>query len=98
MENVVTQAESGMSLAEQAGHAIIQIRESANDVVRVVSDITEAIAEQGSASQSIAQQVERVAQSAEENHGAAQSTADSASELGRLARTMREDSDRFVIA
>jgi methyl-accepting chemotaxis protein len=98
MEKVVTQAESGMSLAEQAGKAIVQIRESANDVVRVVSDISDAIAEQGSASQSIAQQVERVAQSAEENHGAAQSTADSAGELGRLAKTMREESARFVIA
>jgi len=98
MEKVVTQAESGMSLAEQAGNAIVQIRESANEVVRVVSDISDAIAEQGSASQSIAQQVERVAQSAEENHGAAKSTADSADELGRLAKTMREESARFVIA
>jgi methyl-accepting chemotaxis protein len=98
MDKVVNQAESGMSLAEQAGNAIVQIRESANEVVRVVSDISDAIAEQGSASQSIAQQVERVAQSAEENHGAARSTADSADELGRLAKTMREESARFVIA
>ncbi len=98
MEKAVSQAESGMSLAEQAGQAIVQIRESASEVVRVVNDISDAIAEQGAASQSIAQQVERVAQSAEENHGAAQSTAESAGELGRLARTMRDDSARFVIA
>ena len=97
MENVVIQAESGMSLAEQAGQSIVGIRDSANEVVRVVGDITDAIAEQGSASQSIAQQVERVAQAAEENNGAAQSTASAAGELGRLARTMREDTARFVI-
>ena len=97
MENVVIQAESGMSLAEQAGQSIVGIRDSANEVVRVVGDITDAIAEQGSASQSIAQQVERVAQAAEENNGTAQSTASAAGELGRLARTMREETARFVI-
>ncbi|MBK7414659.1 MAG: methyl-accepting chemotaxis protein [Dechloromonas sp.] len=97
MENVVIQAESGMSLAEQAGQSIVGIRDSANEVVRVVGDITDAIAEQGSASQSIAQQVERVAQAAEENNVAAQSTASAAGELGHLARTMREDTARFVI-
>lgn len=97
MESTVQQAESGMSLAEQAGHAIVEIRQSANEVARVVGDITNSIAEQGAASQSIAQQVERVAQSAEENTVAAQSTAGSAGDLGHLARQMREDTARFVI-
>ena len=56
----------------------------------MVSEITNAIREQGSASNNIAQQIERIAQMAEEASAAAQETSDNANMLERLATEMRE--------
>ena len=97
MRDTVVQVKAGRQLAEQAGQSIIEIRQAAGDVVNVVADIADSIAEQSTASQSIAQQLEHVAQAAEENNAASDETASSANELGTLAVDMRVTTDRFRI-
>jgi methyl-accepting chemotaxis protein len=56
----------------------------------MVGEITTAIREQSSASTSIAQQVERIAQMAEESNAAASESAQSARELDTFAASMQE--------
>ncbi|HEU6454485.1 MAG TPA: hypothetical protein VN201_03385, partial [Roseateles sp.] len=62
-----------------------------------VGEISDAIREQGIASTSIAQQVERIAQMSEENHAAAVNTSDTAGELDGLARKMKEVVSQYRI-
>lgn len=93
----VNQVQAGRALAEKAGAAITEIRESTTEVVTVVGDIASAIDEQSSASQSIAQQLESVAQAAEENNATTEGTARSANELGQLAVDMRAMTEKFRI-
>ena len=97
MHETVVEVRAGTELAEQAGQSIVDIRQAAGEVVSVVADIAGSIAEQSSATQSLAQQLETVAQSAEENNAAAGETASSAHRLGELAHTMRVNTDRFKI-
>ena len=97
MHNTVSQVETGRELAAQAGKSIKEIREAVSQVVGVVADIADSIAEQSTASQSIAQQLEQVAQAAEENNAASDETAVSAQQLGRLAAEMRATTERFRI-
>lgn len=93
----VAQVEAGVALAGQAGQSIDEIRASTADVTHVVGDITNAIIEQGSASQSIATQVERVAQAAEENSAAANESSESAAQMHALAERMNQLANRFKI-
>lgn len=97
MGQTVAQVEAGVALAGQAGQSIDEIRASTADVVHVVGDITSAIIEQGSASQSIATQVERVAQAAEENSAAANQSSESAGQMHALAERMNQLANRFKI-
>ena len=66
-----------------------EIESGAAQTVMMVSEITEAIREQSTASSIIAQQVERIAQMSEENNAAAQNTANTSSELSEVARSMQ---------
>ncbi|MHB1292227.1 MAG: methyl-accepting chemotaxis protein [Sulfuricella sp.] len=97
METAVAQVSGGVTLANQAGSAIIQIKEGAEQVVGVVNDISSALAEQSSASNDIAAQVEKVAQMTEENNAAAAETASAANNLQVLADTMQAAVSRFKI-
>jgi PAS domain S-box-containing protein len=97
MENGVKQVDSGMALASEAGTSIEKIRESALRVAQVVADISAALAEQRIASESIAQQIERIAQGAEENSTAAQQTTASAAALEEAAQQMQNSVSRFVV-
>ncbi|KAB2970695.1 HAMP domain-containing methyl-accepting chemotaxis protein [Zoogloea sp.] len=97
MDKAMAQVGTGVRLADQAGQAIKEIRESTGNVAAVVGNISEAIAEQGSASQSIAALVERVAQAAEENSATAGSSAEAARELEALSSRMQEVASRFRI-
>jgi methyl-accepting chemotaxis protein len=89
MESVVKQVGEGVTGAEQASEAIEQIRHGSQQATSMVGEITLAIKEQGAATNSIAQQVEGIAQMAEESSAAASSTADSARELERLSDEMK---------
>jgi methyl-accepting chemotaxis protein len=97
METAVDQVSGGVALANQAGSAIVQIKDGAEQVVGVVNDISSALAEQSSASNDIAAQVEKVAQMTEENSAAAAETSSAANNLQELASDMRETVNRFKI-
>lgn len=89
MGEVGERVDAGVERAREASDAIAAIRDSSGRAVNRVGDITSAIREQGIASTSIAQQVERIAQMSEENHAAAVNTSDTAGELDGLARKMK---------
>jgi methyl-accepting chemotaxis protein len=80
----------GVDRANAANSAITQIRASSGRAVDRVGEISDAIREQGIASTSIAQQVEKIAQMSEENHAAAENTSATAEELDTLAHRMKE--------
>ena len=97
MEMAVDQVSGGVALANQAGSAIVQIKDGAEQVVGVVNDISSALAEQNSASNDIASQVEKVAQMTEENSAAAAETASAANNLQELANNMQAAVNHFKI-
>lgn len=97
MGSAVDQVSGGVALANQAGSAIVQIKDGAEQVVGVVNDISSALAEQSSASNDIAAQVEKVAQMTEENNAAAAETASAANNLQVLANNMQAAVSRFKI-
>ncbi len=97
MNQAAERVESGATLADQAGTAINEIQNGAGQVQTRVSDITSALAEQSIASQTIAQQVERVAQAAEENSAAAQSASGAAVNIDELAHAMRDTVAQFRV-
>jgi methyl-accepting chemotaxis protein len=97
MSQAVARVESGVGMAQQAESAIGQITTEAGKVGVVVGDITTALAEQSTTSQSLAQQVERVAQAAEENSAAAGQAASASLALGDIATRMRSSISRFKV-
>ena len=69
---------------------MLAIQRGASDSGGMVADIADAIREQSTTSNAIAQQVEKIAQMTEENNAAARSTADTAGELSGLAQDMQQ--------
>jgi methyl-accepting chemotaxis protein len=86
----VQRVNEGVELANRAGGSVTMIRGSADQVSRVVSDITSALAEQSSAMRDIAGRVEQIAQSSEQNSQATKSTAHAAHELSDLANQLEQ--------
>ncbi|GAA5787508.1 chemotaxis transducer [Chitiniphilus shinanonensis] len=97
IDGVAASVADSADRAEQAGDTIIRIRDRANDAVAMVADIANAIREQAQASTNIAQQVERIAQIAEENNAAAGHTADAAHRLDGLTARMSEEMARYRV-
>lgn len=97
MENAVARVGSGVTLAQEAGRAITEIKSGANQVVQVVNDISAALAEQTQASNDIASRVEQVAQMTEENSAAAGSAAGLAGNVDELANIMRDAVSKFKV-
>ncbi|RMC93911.1 methyl-accepting chemotaxis protein, partial [Aquitalea palustris] len=90
MKNAEMLVEGGVSRADEADRAIQSIGEAAASTTGMVADISVAIKEQGMASNSIAQQVERIAQMSEQANSAASQTAGSAKDLrGQAERQMQ---------
>jgi methyl-accepting chemotaxis protein len=87
----------GVERANAANSAITQIRASSGRAVDRVGEISNAIREQGIASTSIAQQVEKIAQMSEENHAAAENTSATAEELDTLAHRMKEIVSQYKV-
>ena len=65
MDNVVGEVQRGVASAQQASEAIVRIDKGSRDTVATVEEITSAIREQAAAMNSIAQQVEHIAQMSE---------------------------------
>ncbi|HEY9103251.1 methyl-accepting chemotaxis protein [Chitinimonas sp.] len=81
----------------EARDLIVNIRQQAETTLSLVAEIAHAIHEQVSASNSIAQQVERIAQISEQNHAAAGASADAASSLDGLANNMNSEMARYMV-
>ncbi|WP_239002950.1 methyl-accepting chemotaxis protein [Dechloromonas sp. TW-R-39-2] len=95
MKQGVERVATGVEQAQLAGDAIEKVQQQARQVVDSVSEITVALREQASASTEIAQNVERIAQMAEENNAAACGNANTATKLRELAETLSKEVARF---
>ena len=89
MDDAVEAVSAGVESARSAGDAIERIQNGANDMVGMVSEITDAVKEQSVASTHIAQEVERIAQMAEENSAESANTADGARQLDEMALAIK---------
>jgi methyl-accepting chemotaxis protein len=85
-------------LAREVGGTIAKMTEGTNSVVTSITEVANAIREQGVASNDIAQRVESIAQMTEENNAAVQETATSSSSLGQLATKLQMMVGQFRIA
>ena len=88
MQVAVERVAAGVSRSGEVSESIRTISESSHRTVVMVNEISGAISEQGTASTSIARQIERIAQMAEECSAAAKGSADSAHQLDHLAAEM----------
>lgn len=90
MQNAVRRVEQGVAGASSAQQSMATIFDSSSQSVHLVSEISDAIREQGGATNSIALQVEKVAQMAEENSSAASQAAAMAERLEEVAGNMHK--------
>ncbi|MBI2275926.1 MAG: methyl-accepting chemotaxis protein [Dechloromonas sp.] len=97
MESVVLEMGEVARLSEDAGQSIKQIDEQSHCVLTVVGGITDALAEQSSASNDIALRVEQIARMTEENSTAVRQTAAAAQALESVSQTLESTSRRFKL-
>ena len=95
MEVGVTQVKGGVDMAQRAGDAIVGIRQSSGDVVRMVDQISLALREQTAASQDVARNVERIAQMSQQNSQAVEQTTASGKVLDGLAAQLKASLGQF---
>jgi len=95
MEQGVSQVETGVELANEAGESINNIRDGANRVSQVVNDITTSIREQSATSSDIAQSIERIARMSEDSANAIAHTAQAARHLQELSLSLHGTVSRF---
>ncbi|MDR2092354.1 MAG: methyl-accepting chemotaxis protein [Azoarcus sp.] len=97
MSHAAKQVEQSVSLADRAGNAISDIQQGAEEVRHHVNDITQALTEQGIASQNIAQQVERVARAAEGNSAKTREAAGAVGKIKVTAQGVRTAIGQFTL-
>ncbi|WP_265949754.1 methyl-accepting chemotaxis protein [Dechloromonas sp. A34] len=97
MKRGVERVAAGVDQAQLAGSTIGLVQVQSRQVVGAVSEITVALREQASASTEIAQNVERIAQMAEQNNSSAGGNAATADSLSKLAETLSGEVARFRI-
>lgn len=85
------------TLTERAGDSMQSIRSGAEQVNRVVGDISAALREQNSAITDIAQRVEQIAQMAEKTTASVSTNAETARHLEGLAQSLQEEIRRFKL-
>ena len=95
MKRGVDRVASGVEQARLAGNAIDQVQQQSREVMVAVGEISVSLSEQASASTEIAQNVERIAQMAEENDAAASGNAKTAADLRQLAESLSSEVARF---
>lgn len=97
MQDLVKQfGELGGSTAEAAS-AMEAIRHEALNAVNAADEISRALREQTTASESIAQQVERIAGMSERNSDAVNQVGHAADAMNGLSQTMRQRLEAFVV-
>ncbi|WP_024304624.1 methyl-accepting chemotaxis protein [Pseudogulbenkiania sp. MAI-1] len=97
MQQTVQQVEQGQEGVQSAQQSMGSLHEGASQSARLVAEISDAIREQGTATNSIAQQVEMVAQGAEENSSAASQAAALAARLEEVAASMRQEVSAYRV-
>jgi methyl-accepting chemotaxis protein len=97
MAEAVNQVGGGVVLAEQAGESINRIKDGAGRVVASVQDISNSLGEQSLASREIANNIEKVAQMADEVNAGAGEIAHAATDLSELAKAMRTEMNMFKV-
>jgi methyl-accepting chemotaxis protein len=85
MAETVARVEDGVNLARESSRSMLSINEGAREVMQTVTDISNALSEQGAASNEIAANVENIAQRSEENSIAVRLVAETAGRLQKLA-------------
>lgn len=95
MEQSAASAAGGVDVANRAGEAVGRITASARAVDDVVGDISNALREQGAATNDIAGNVERIADMAENNAGVVSQTSAAAHSLQAIAARIDEMLRRF---
>ncbi|KMN77990.1 methyl-accepting chemotaxis protein [Chromobacterium alkanivorans] len=97
MEKVVDQVHQETANTRAANDAIDGIRDSSGKAMELVRDISNSIAEQSVASNTIAQRVEQIAQMAEENSSASSGSADAAGQLSQQARVILQTVSAYQV-
>jgi methyl-accepting chemotaxis protein len=97
MKMAETLVEGGVARADEADQAMRQIGASAANTTTMVGEITLAIKEQGVASNTIAAQMERIAQMTEESSAAAAQTAGTVQDMKHLAEQQTEILSQYKI-
>lgn len=97
MDTADERASTGVILANKAESAISEIRQGAEQSVRVAGEISSALREQNSTNQAIANHVEKIALKTEECSTIAKQTASAAKNLDDLSRSMRNTITQFKV-
>jgi methyl-accepting chemotaxis protein len=97
MERGVTEVDQGMEWAAGAGDAINTIRDSFEQVLAVVEQISSALREQNAASDEVARNVESIAQMSEQNREATHHASSTAHRLNELAGELGSQVARFAL-
>lgn len=97
MEEAVQRVVHGVQMAEQGGESVQHIHASTEQVVSVVDDISLSLSERSSASNEIAQHVEKVAHSASNNAAIAHETAAATNELHAMTDKLRRLVNQFSV-
>jgi methyl-accepting chemotaxis protein len=85
VQDTVASVEQGVARTDEANRVITQISEHAGQAVGMAEEIAAALTEQTSAADSIARQVEQLAQMADTNRDASAKTSDAAVSLHQMA-------------
>ncbi len=97
MQEGSTRVHEGVSLANQAGASMTNIREGSERVIMAVGDITQALNEQTEATALVSQSVEKIVEMAARNNTETGAIAQTASQLEELATGLRQMVDRFKV-
>ncbi len=97
MDETVARVAEGVSLARKTSESMLSINQGAQQVMDTVTDISNALREQGVASNEIAVNVENIARRSEENSSAVRAVAETALHLEKLAADTRQAVSRFRI-
>jgi len=90
-------ADSSVDLAQQAGEAIVRLREMAKEVASVVREVDNGLREQSAASTDVAVKIEQIATQSEEASAIAHETSQAAVSLDQTAHRMQAVVERFKI-
>ncbi len=97
MDEALPEVEQGVHLAGSATDSLRAIERGAGQTLERVREVADATHEQGGASTSIAQRVEQVAQMVEQTTATIRGTAETASQLERIAQSLRAQIGRFRV-